>query len=233
MAAPDGAGRRALRRQAPAHAEGLPDHHPTAHERVHRRVRRSRPPARGHGSHRRAGAATVADDADGVLGAGRFRAGPGAVLQRCSVCGAPQASRAAVRRGDAAHAGAGARAQGARAGGEAAGDARHVPRDERERHGARRQVVLADLRKVRGAALAGLPASGRHDRPRPHAALLSAQPARQSVRHRRRRGASDLRRRARRVSAPGGEPAACRGHAARGDRPARPRHQRCGRSSRT
>ena len=125
-------------------------------------------------------------------------------------------SRALRRAGDAADAGAGARAERARARVEAPRHARHVSRHERQRRRARRQAVLGRLREGRGARLAGIPASGRHHRPRADRQLLPAEPARQPVRHRRRGRIADLRRRARCFPAARGEPAARRRCASRG-----------------
>ena len=205
--------------------QGLCASHRAAHERVHRGVRRPRPAARGDGQGGGRRPRAVAHDADGLLGIARPRARARAVVQRRRFGRARAAPDALRRSRDAADAGAGARAEGARARVEAPRHARHVPRHERQRRRTRRQAVLGRLRKGGGARLAGVPASGRHDRARPDRQLLPAEPARQSLRHRRRRRVAHLRRRARRLPSAGSEPAA-RGRRVPGaDRPARPRHQ--------
>ena len=195
----DGADRR---RQARPQRERLRTAHRAAHQCLHRRVRRSRPAARGDGPRWCRRPRAVAHHADGVLGLARTRRSP---CRNRSTTRLPQrTSKHPARFVGLAMLpmqAPGTGAEGAGARGEAARHARHVSRDQRERQRARRQAVLERVRESRSARLAGLPPPGRHHRSRPHHALLLAQSARQSVRHRRGRGLADLRRRPRRFPA--------------------------------
>src|ERR671937_837905 len=74
-------------------------------------------------------------------------------------------------------------------------------------------------------ALGDLPASGRHDRPGAHEEVLPEEPVRQSVRHRRRRGAPHLRRRHGSLPEAGSEPAARGRHVSLAHRPLGSRRQ--------
>ena len=124
----------------------------------------------------------------------------------------------------------GARGEGARARGEAAGHARPVPRRRTSTARTWTKALLGRLRAVRGARLPiflhPVDTIGQERTKQYYLINLCGNP----VRHRRRRGAPHLRRRAGRFPEARGEPAARRRHVAVADRAPRPRHRGARRS---
>src|SRR5207237_37061 len=195
-----------------------------AHAAARGHVLGPRPPAQGDGPRGRGRPRAVADLADGLLGRRRPRPAPGRRRERRDERGAPRLPRPLRRLRHAADAGSRARPHRAAACGRPARHPRRLPRHEHQRPRAVRPVVHAHLRGLRGQATAGAAAPAHRDRRRePPGALLPQQLPWQPVRHRHRRRAPGLRRRARPVSEAGGLPAARRRCDALSRRPAHAR----------